>query len=109
MLLVAGSGNDPDAFAAGTFTTAVYQPNTGTFVNVPTPADLFCSGHVQLSDGRVLVMGGNKDYPAADGSHGYEGLKDSYIFDPATNSYTRINDMALGTGTRRPRCSATAT
>ena len=96
VLLVAGSGNNLDAFAAGTFTTAVYQPATGTFINVPTPADLFCSGHVQLPDGRVLIMGGNKAYPAADGSHGYEGLKNSYIFDPATNSYSRVNDMSSG-------------
>jgi len=96
VLLVAGSGNNPDAFAAGTFTTAVYQPATGTFINVPTPADLFCAGHVQLPDGRVLIMGGNKAYPAADGSHGYEGLKNSYIFDPATNSYSRVNDMSSG-------------
>jgi hypothetical protein len=96
VLLVAGSGNDPNLFAAGTFTTALYQPKTGTFVSVPTPADLFCSGHVQLSDGRVLIMGGNKAYPAADGSHGYEGLKDSYIFDPTTNSYQRINDLNAG-------------
>jgi hypothetical protein len=96
VLLVAGSGNDPDAFAAGTFTTAVYQPRTGTFINVPTPADLFCSGHVQLPDGRVLIMGGNKDYPAADGSHGYEGLKGSYLFDPDTNSYSKVNDLSSG-------------
>lgn len=96
VLLVAGSGNDLDAFAAGTFTTALYQPRTGTFINVPTPADLFCSGHVQLTDGRVLIMGGNKDYPAADGSHGYKGLKVSYVFDPGTNSYQRVNDMSAG-------------
>ena len=96
VLLVAGSGNDTDAFAAGTFTTAVYQPSTGTFINVPTPADLFCSGHVQLPDGRVLIMGGNKAYPATDGSHGYEGLKNSYVFDPSTNSYSRVNDMSSG-------------
>jgi hypothetical protein len=96
VLLVAGSGNDPTAFAAGTFTTAVYRPRTGTFVDVPTPADLFCSGHVQLADGRVLIMGGNKDYPAADGSHGYKGLKDSYVFDPDTLAYTRVNDMSAG-------------
>ena len=96
VLLVAGSGNNPDAFAAGTFTTALYQPRTGTFINVPTPADLFCSGHVQLTDGRVLIMGGNKDYPAADGSHGYKGLKVSYVFDPGTNSYQRVNDMSAG-------------
>jgi Galactose oxidase-like, Early set domain len=94
VLLAAGSGNDPDAFAAGTFTSAVYQPKTGTFVNLPTPADLFCSGHVQLPDGRVLIMGGNKAYPTA--AAGYEGLKTSYVFDPATNAYTRINDLNAG-------------
>ena len=96
VLLVAGSGNSPENFAAGSFATALYQPYTGTFVQVPTPADLFCAGHVQLSDGRVLVMGGNRAYPAADGSHGYQGLKDSYVFDPATNAYTRINDLNAG-------------
>ncbi|BCJ41263.1 hypothetical protein GCM10010168_44390 [Actinoplanes ianthinogenes] len=96
VLLVAGSGNNPDDFAAKTFKTAVYHPSSGTFTNVATPADLFCSGHVQLPDGRVLVMGGNKDYPAADGSHGYEGLRNSYVFDPATNAYTRVNDMTAG-------------
>jgi hypothetical protein len=96
VLLVAGSGNNPDDFAAKTFKTAVYHPGSGTFTDVATPADLFCSGHVQLPDGRVLVMGGNKAYPAADGSHGYEGLKNSYVFDPATNSYSRVNDMTAG-------------
>ncbi|MFG1610631.1 galactose oxidase-like domain-containing protein [Actinoplanes sp. NPDC049265] len=96
VLLVAGSGNNVDDFAAGTFKSAIYKPSTGTFNTVPTPADLFCSGHVQLSDGRVLVMGGNKDYPAADLSHGYKGLKNSYVFDPAANSYTRVNDMTAG-------------
>jgi hypothetical protein len=96
VLLVAGSGNDHGAFAAGTFKTAVYDPANGSFTDVATPADLFCAGHVQLRDGRVLVMGGNKDYPTADGTVGYKGLKNSYIFDPATNRYTRTNDMAAG-------------
>lgn len=96
VLLVAGSGNDPNAFAAGTFKTAVYDPATGAFTNVATPVDLFCAGHVQLGDGKVLVMGGNKDYPTADGKVGYKGLKNSYIFDPATNQYTRTNDMLVG-------------
>jgi hypothetical protein len=94
VLLAAGSGNNPDDFAAGTFTSAVYQPRTGTFVNLPTPADLFCSGHVQLPDGRVLIMGGNKAYPT--GNLGYEGLKTSYVFDPATNAYQRLNDLSSG-------------
>ncbi|MFE9424764.1 galactose oxidase-like domain-containing protein [Kitasatospora sp. NPDC006697] len=96
VLLMAGSGNDPMAFQAGTFNSAVYDPGTGTFAQVPTPADMFCSGHVQLPDGRVLIMGGTKAYPAADGSHGYEGLNTSYVFDPATNAYTQADDMNDG-------------
>ncbi|GAA3064745.1 hypothetical protein GCM10020000_55480 [Streptomyces olivoverticillatus] len=96
VLLVAGSGNDPDLFKAGTFTSAVYDPRTGGMKTIPTPVDMFCAGHVQLSDGRVLIMSGNKAYPAADGSHGYEGFKDSYIFDPASESYTKTNDMNEG-------------
>jgi Domain of unknown function (DUF1929) len=94
VLMVAGSGNDPDAFAAGTFTSAVYQTRTGTFVSVPTPSDMFCAGHVQLADGRVLILGGNKAYP--DSSHGYEGLADSYVFDPDTDTYSRLNDLSSG-------------
>ncbi|GLI03181.1 hypothetical protein Pa4123_84590 [Phytohabitans aurantiacus] len=96
VLLVAGSGNDPNAFKAGTFKTAVYDPANGSFTDVPTPVDLFCAGHVALADGKILVMGGTKDYAAADGSVGYKGLADSYLFDPATNKYTRTNDMSAG-------------
>ncbi|WP_322756592.1 galactose oxidase-like domain-containing protein, partial [Frankia sp. Cas3] len=94
VLLVAGSGNDPNQFAAGTFKSSVWNPTTGAFADVPTPADFFCTGHVQLSDGRLLVMGGNKAYPTAD--HGYEGIKSSYTFDPTTNQYVRVNDLNTG-------------
>src|SRR5689334_5369355 len=96
VLLVAGSGNDPDEFQAGTFTSAVYDPRTGSFTQIPTPGDFFCAGHVQLPDGRILILGGNAAYPAADGSHGYEGLNVSYIFDPATNTYQRVNNLNDG-------------
>ncbi|MFE9098652.1 galactose oxidase-like domain-containing protein [Streptomyces sp. NPDC007264] len=96
VLLIAGSGNSEENFAAGTFTSAVYDPANGSYKVVPTPKDMFCAGHVQLQDGRVLVMSGNKAYPAADGSHGYEGFKDSYVFDPATETYTRTNDLNDG-------------
>lgn len=96
VLLISGSGNDEEAFAAGDFTTALYDPATGGFESVPTPEDFFCAGHVQLADGRVLVMGGNKNYPSTVTGHGYEGLKTSYIFDPATETYTRTNDMNAG-------------
>jgi hypothetical protein len=95
-VLIAGSGNDPSSFAAGTFRTTLFDPASGTFTDVPTPADLFCAGHVQLPDGKVLVMGGNKGYPSTDGTIGYQGLRESYVFDPVTSGYTRINDLSAG-------------
>jgi hypothetical protein len=39
--------------------------------------DIFCSGHVQLYDGRVFVAGGN-----VDGSPGGGAIHDTYVFDP---------------------------
>ncbi|MFC9318341.1 galactose oxidase-like domain-containing protein [Streptomyces nigra] len=96
VLLIAGSGNSEEMFEAGTFTSAVYDPENGTYRQIPTPKDMFCAGHVQLKDGRVLVMSGNKGYPSADGTIGYQGFKDSYIFDPVTETYSRTNDMNDG-------------
>ncbi|MFE1441044.1 galactose oxidase-like domain-containing protein [Streptomyces sp. NPDC058739] len=96
VLLIAGSGNDLGMFRAGTFRTTLFDPVAGTYTDIPTPSDFFCAGHVQLPDGRVLVMGGNKDYAAPDGSVGYKGLRTSYVFDPATNSYVKTNDMLAG-------------
>ncbi|KUN85797.1 galactose oxidase [Streptomyces bungoensis] len=95
VLLIAGSGNSEEQFNAGTFTSAVYDPVKGTYKVIPTPKDLFCGGHVQLQDGRVLVMSGMKAYPVA-GGHGYEGFKDSYVFDPKTETYTKTNDLNDG-------------
>ncbi|CAM5492860.1 hypothetical protein SALBM311S_11404 [Streptomyces alboniger] len=76
VLLIAGSGNSEEQFNAGTFTSAVYDPVKGTYKVIPTPKDMFCSGHVQLQDGRVLVMSGNKAYPVAGGRRlrGLQGL-----------------------------------
>ncbi|MEV5430040.1 galactose oxidase-like domain-containing protein [Streptomyces sp. NPDC052701] len=96
VLLIAGSGNDESMFAAGTFTSAVYDPADGSYEVIPTPKDMFCAGHVQLQDGRVLVMSGNKGYPTADGRVGYQGYRDSYVFDPETGTYTRTGDMNDG-------------
>ncbi|MGW7195069.1 galactose oxidase-like domain-containing protein [Streptomyces chryseus] len=96
VLLIAGSGNDRDAFAAGTFKSSVLDPVTGRYTDIPTPSDFFCAGHVQLPDGRVLVVGGNKDYASVDGTVGYKGLRTSYVFDPKLNKYLKVNDMLAG-------------
>jgi hypothetical protein len=97
VLMIAGSGNDPDDFAAGTFESAVYDPTTGTFTVIPTPSDMFCAGHVQLPNGDILILGGTAAYPSADGSTGYEGLNTSYIFDPTTEAYVQVNNLDTGT------------
>jgi hypothetical protein len=96
VLLIAGSGNDPDAFAAGTFRSVVWDPRDDSFLEVPTPEDLFCSGHVTLPDGRVLVAGGTTSFPGVDGAVSYLGGRFSYVFDPATNRFSRTNDMQEG-------------
>jgi len=94
VLMIAGSGNDANNFAAGTFSTSVWNPVTNTFLTVPTPSDMFCSGHVTLPDGRVLIQGGTSAY--ATSTQNYKGLKSSYIFDPSTNSFTRTSDAQQG-------------
>jgi galactose oxidase len=53
-LLSSGSvlswGNDGDP--------QLWNPATGVFTSVPSPVELFCAGHAQLTNGRLLVAGG---------------------------------------------------
>ncbi|MFJ9627619.1 galactose oxidase-like domain-containing protein [Streptomyces sp. NPDC101175] len=62
VLLIAGSGNNQDNFDAKRFDTRIWDPVKGTIKKVPTPADLFCTGHTQLADGNLLIAGGTKKY-----------------------------------------------
>jgi hypothetical protein len=96
VLLLAGSGNSVDNFAAGSFKASIWDPVAGTFTTLNVPKDLFCSGHVTLPDGRVLIQGGTKSYPTTAGGADYGGLKDSYIFDPDTNTFTKVSDANEG-------------
>ncbi len=93
VLLIAGSGNDRNAFNAGTFTTSIWDPATGSLTSVSTPWDAFCAGHVVLADGRVLVAGGTTAYPSAATNNSSAGSDRSYLFDPSTGKYTRTADM----------------
>ena len=67
VLIVAGSGNDRENFEAGTFRSIVWDPADNTFEEIPTPEDMFCSGHAFLSDGRLVVAGGTQRYEILDG------------------------------------------
>jgi len=96
VLLIAGSGNDTDNFAAGSFKATVWDPITGTFTTLNVPKDMFCAGHVTLPDGRILIQGGTKSYPTTATGADYGGLKDSWIFNPETNVFETVNDANEG-------------
>lgn len=62
VLIMAGSGNSLGAFNAGHFESIVWNPTTDSFKKIPTPYDMFCSGHLILPDGKVLIAGGTSRY-----------------------------------------------
>ena len=77
-----------DGWDAAPASMRLWDPGLGTFVGVPYSRNLFCSGHVQLGDGRTLVIGGHITANL--------GLADATIFDTKTNTYFRAPDMTVG-------------
>jgi galactose oxidase len=59
-----------------------------TFRPVPTGENIFCSGHTFLADGTLLVTGG--------ALANNRGLPVAHLFDPFTETWTRLDDMARG-------------
>ncbi|WP_157440469.1 galactose oxidase-like domain-containing protein [Actinokineospora inagensis] len=68
--------------------TYLWDPATNNFTTIMAPDSIFCAANAHLPDGRVLVVGG---YGVV--STGELGIKDTTIFDPATNSWSRVADM----------------
>lgn len=64
----------------------VWDPSNNTFISVTNQSGLFCSGHSSLEDGRIVVAGGHNENG--------DGIRDTNIFDPATNSWTKAADMS---------------
>ncbi|MEU6148117.1 kelch motif-containing protein [Streptomyces sp. NPDC047081] len=67
VLLIAGSGNNVKQFKGGSFKSTLWDPATDTFRKIDTPADLFCGGHTQLPDGKILIAGGTARYEVLKG------------------------------------------
>jgi hypothetical protein len=97
VLLTAGSGNDPVVFAANSFKAVIWNPANNTMSSpLDTPSDMFCSGNVTLPDGKVLIQGGTASYAGVPAGEAFRGLRTSYVFDPATNQYSKVNDTIEG-------------
>jgi fibronectin type 3 domain-containing protein len=77
-----------DGFDDGPNSERLWDPATGSFVPVPYSRNLFCAGHIQLADGRTLLVGGHIQANA--------GLADTTLFDPQTRTYFRGPDMSVG-------------
>ena len=69
----------------------VWDPQSGTQtpVNVDTGYNVFCSGLAHLQDGRLFLAGGNKD-------QALNGIVQTHLFDPATNTWRLGPNMAAG-------------
>lgn len=67
VLMIAGSGNNQKNFDAKKFESILWDPKANTFKKIATPKDMFCSGHTQLPDGKLLVAGGTKQYEKLEG------------------------------------------
>ena len=95
VLIIAGSGNNQKDFDTNSFKSVLWNPKDNSFKTVDTPWDAFCSGHAFLPDGKLLVAGGTGSYedltikPKKD----YGGLKKSYIFNPETEKYDKVDSM----------------
>ena len=95
LLIMAGSGNSRQEAEMKHFRSFIYDPATNTSREVPTPEDVFCAGHVQLTNGNILILGGTQRLPAAAQrrripEHEVQGRERSWIFNIHTESYEEV-------------------
>ncbi len=87
VLIVAGSGN---VATETNFRSTIWDPQAGTFSTRSHAWDMFCNGAVVLPDGRVLIDGGNLAYDP------FRGQRKTSLYDPATDTFTDVENMAHG-------------
>ena len=94
ILLLAGSGNSSDVFEAGTFESYLWTPERGILQKLKTPDDMFCAGHMLMSNGDAIAAGGTTAYRAS-GSP-WKGSKALYTFDFNLGEFHKQQDMTDG-------------
>ena len=87
VLVVSGSG-----WVAGNtnYLASVWDPQAGTITQQTLTWDMWCNGTVSLPDGRVFVNGGTIQYDP------FFGSRKSAAFNPATQQFTDLQNMAHG-------------
>jgi Domain of unknown function (DUF1929)/Glyoxal oxidase N-terminus len=87
ILVVSGSGNDPDNH---NLQAGVWNIPTRTINTFPLAWDMFCNGTVILPDGRPFVLGGTLQYDP------FLGQLLTATFNPVTGSFTDMAQMSGG-------------
>jgi hypothetical protein len=100
VLVVAGSGNCPPSQAgcpsgppygpSNNSGALLWDPNAGAISQFSLSWDMFCNGMVLLQDGRALIDSGTLQYDP------FHGQLTVAVFDPATNLFSNIQNMAHG-------------
>ena len=78
-----------DAMAFGLKDPVLWDPVTSGFTTVPTNdgANIFCSGHVQMADGRIIDIGGHVTTDT--------GLPVAHVFNPSTSTWSSLPNMSF--------------
>ena len=100
VLVVAGSGNCPPSQAgcpsgppygpSNNSGALLWDPTTGAITQFSVSWDMFCNAMALLKDGRALIDGGSIQYDP------FYGQPQTAVFDPATNTFTNVQNMAHG-------------
>jgi len=100
VLVVAGSGNCPPSQSgcpsgqpygpSNNSGALLWDPVTQAITQFSVSWDMFCNAIALLKDGRALIDGGTIQYDP------FYGQPQAAVFDPATNTFTNVQNMAHG-------------
>jgi Domain of unknown function (DUF1929) len=105
VLAFGGSGNDPkhlnNPFPAEIFEPDDIGKDNGKVYEISNEGiqgDIFCAGHAFLPDGKLLITGGTYKYDGAifGPIPPFSGLEQSYLFDPISLKWSRIQNLNYG-------------